>query len=224
MVFETKFKGSYCILNVFLDYGEKIIAEPGSMISIRGDVEISTSTRGIFKALKRTLLGGENFFLNTYTSKSNSIISRAPRLPGVIEIVEVNNPLLIQSTSFLAAQENIDIDTKFGGLKSFFASEGFFFLKLNGFGQAAIASFGGIYKIELRHGEKITVDTGHIVAFDETLNYSIRTFGNIKSTLLGGEGLVCDFTGPGRIFIQTRNYPDFIKWIRNLVPKQTGSK
>ncbi|MBO8139835.1 MAG: TIGR00266 family protein [Thermosipho sp. (in: Bacteria)] len=224
MDFEIKFKGSYSILNVFLDFGEKIIAEPGSMISIRGDVEISTSTRGVLKALKRALLGGENFFLNTYTSKSNSVISLAPRLPGDIEVVEVKNSLLVQSTSFLAAQETIDIDTKFGGFKSFFAGEGFFLIKLNGYGQAAISSFGAIYKIELESGEKITVDTGHIVAFDETMNYSIRTFGNIKSTLLGGEGLVCDFTGPGRIYIQTRNYPDFIRWIRTVVPKQTGSK
>ncbi|MBO8160578.1 MAG: TIGR00266 family protein [Thermosipho sp. (in: Bacteria)] len=224
MRFQVNFKGAYSILNVQLEPGEILISEPGAMVTMKGDIDIQTSTRGILKALKRAFLGGENFFLNSFTANSPAEVSLAPRLPGDIEVIELKNSLLVQSTSFLAAQDSIDIDTKFGGLKSFFAGEGFFFIKLTGYGKAAISSFGAIYSVELDIGEKFTIDTGHIVAFDENMKYSIRTFGGFKSTILGGEGLVCDFVGPGKIYIQTRNYPDYVKWIRSLVPKQTGSR
>ena len=68
-------------------------------------------------------------------------------------------------------------------------------------------------------GEKLVVDTGHIVAFSDTMQYKIKTFGGIKSTLFGGEGLICEFTGPGVVYIQTRNYPEFVEWIKSLLPK-----
>ncbi|QTA37217.1 TIGR00266 family protein [Thermosipho ferrireducens] len=224
MRFDVEFKGSYSILFVTLSPGESILAETGALVSMTGNVNVETSTGGIFKALKRALLGGEHLFLNKFSALSKSRIAFAPRLPGDIEVVSLNGGLIVQSTSFLASDVSIDLDTKFGGFKSFFAGEGFFLLKLSGIGKAAISSFGAIYTITLDAGEKLTVDTGHIVAFDETMSYSVRTFGGIKSTLFGGEGLVCDFVGPGRIFIQTRNYPDFVSWIKSLVPKDTGSR
>jgi len=174
--------------------------------------------------LKRAVLGGESFFMNTYHSSGDGEIGIAPELPGDIEMVQVNGTLFVQSTSFLACDAQIDIDVSFGGFKSFFTGEGIFLLKLQGYGDAAISSFGAIKMIELQVGEKITIDTGHVVAFDGSVNYNVRTFGGIKSTLFGGEGLVCDFTGPGRIYVQTRNYPAFVEWIKSLVPRETGSR
>lgn len=224
MLFKTDFRGSYAILFVELEIGETIVAEPGAMVSMEGDIEVNTSTGGIFKALKRAFLGGEHFFLNKYISHSKSKISFAPLLPGDIEVIDIKNGFFLQSTSYLASQETISIDTKFGGFKTFFSGEGFFLLKLSGFGKAAISAFGGIYHKELEPGETITVDTGHIVGFDETVKYSVRTFGGIKSTLFGGEGLVVDLVGPGRVYIQTRNSPAFINWIRNILPRDTASK
>lgn len=116
------------------------------------------------------------------------------------------------------------MDVSFGGFKTFFAGEGIFLLKLQGEGDVAVSSFGGIRSVTLQPGEEITVDTGHVVAFDGTLKWDVRTFGGLKSKLLGGEGLVCTFTGPGRVYIQTRNYPAFVDWIKSLVPRQTGSR
>jgi len=162
--------------------------------------------------------------MNTYYSSGDGEIGIAPELPGDIETVHVNGTLFVQSTSFLACDAQVDLDVSFGGFKSFFAGEGIFLLKLQGYGDAAISSFGAIKILELQVGEKITIDTGHVVAFDGSVNYSVRTFGGIKSTLFGGEGLVCDFTGPGRIYVQTRNYPAFVEWIKSLVPRETGSR
>lgn len=221
---EIEFRGSYALLKVYLGAGERVKVEPGAMVYMKGPVNVETSTGGVWKALKRAVLGGESFFMNTYHSSGDGEIGRAPELPGDIEMVQVNGTLFVQSTSFLACDAQIDIDVSFGGFKSFFTGEGIFLLKLQGYGDAAISSFGAIKMIELQVGEKITIDTGHVVAFDGSVNYNVRTFGGIKSTLFGGEGLVCDFTGPGRIYIQTRNYPAFVEWIKSLVPRETGSR
>ncbi|ONN26691.1 hypothetical protein XJ44_07410 [Thermosipho affectus] len=224
MEFKVEFKGSYAILFAHLDPGETVIGESGAMVSISGNVDIKTTTGGVFKALKRAFLGGEHIFLNKYTAKNKSTILFAPRLPGDIDVIDLNGTVFLQSTSYLASEENIDLDTKFGGFKTFFSGEGFFLLKLSGIGKVAISSFGAIFKITLQPVEKLTVDTGHVVAFDETVKYSVRTFGGIKSTIFGGEGLVVDFEGPGNVYIQTRNYPDYVKWIKSIAPKDTGSR
>ncbi|MGB9615095.1 MAG: TIGR00266 family protein, partial [Fervidobacterium sp.] len=151
-------------------------------------------------------------------------IGAAPELPGDIEVIHINDVLYVQSTSFLASDASVDIDVSFGGFRSFFAGEGIFLLKLKGYGDVAVSSFGGIKLLELAPGEQITIDTGHVVAFDGSVNYSVKTFGGIKSTLFGGEGLVCTFMGPGRVYIQTRNYTEFVQWIKSLVPGETGSR
>ncbi|MGQ9855640.1 MAG: TIGR00266 family protein [Fervidobacterium sp.] len=219
-----EFKGSYALLKVSLGPGEQVKVEPGAMVYMRGPIEVQTSTGGVWKALKRTLLGGESFFMNTYISRGDGEIGIAPELPGDIEIVQTNGTLFVQSTSFLASDPQIDMDVSFGGFKSFFSGEGIFLLKLEGYGQVAISSFGGIRMLELGPGDSITIDTGHVVAFDGSVNWNVRTFGGFKSTLFGGEGLVCDFRGPGRVFVQTRNYPAFVEWIRSLLPRETGSR
>lgn len=224
MNFKIDFEGSYSVLFVELEPNEVVIAEPGAMVSMKGDIEVKTSTGGVLKAFKRAFLGGEHFFLNRYISYGKSEISFAPLLPGDIKVIDVDGTFYLQSTSYLASQEDISIDTKFGGFKSFFSGEGFFLIKLEGHGKVAISAFGGIYSKTLEPGEKITVDTGHIVGFDESVKYSVRTFGGIKSTIFGGEGLVVDLEGPGRVFIQTRNSSAFLSWIKGFISKDTSSR
>jgi len=223
--YEIVLKGSYALLKVFLSIGESVVVEPGAMVYMKGPIEVNTSaTGGVWKALKRAILGGENFFMNTYISRGESEVGLAPQLPGDIDVIPLKDILYVQSTSFLACDPSVEMDVSFGGLKSFFSGEGIFLLKFVGHGDVAVSSFGGIKSIELQSGEEFTVDTGHVVAFDGTVKWNVRTFGGLKSTLFGGEGLVCTFTGPGRIYVQTRNYPAFVEWIKSLVPRQTGSR
>ncbi len=224
MKYNIEFRGSYALLEVSLGYGESVKVEPGAMVYMKGPIEVQTSTGGIWKALKRTFLGGENFFMNTYSSKGDSKLGIASQLPGDIDVIPNNGTLFVQSTSFLACDPNVDMDVSFSGFRGFFSGEGIFLLKLQGYGDIAVSSFGGIKMIDITPGEIVTIDTGHVVAFDGTLSYSVRTFGGIKSTLFGGEGLVCDFSGSGRVYIQTRNYPAFVQWIKSLVPRDTGSR
>jgi len=127
--------------------------------------------------------------------------------------------MLVQSGSYIASESGVEIDTKFGGAKTFFASEGLFLLKATGTGKLLLSSFGAIHEIILSDGEKYTVDTGHFVAFDEGVGFNVRRIGGMKSTLFSGEGLVVDITGPGRILIQSRSQDSFLGWLVPKLPK-----
>lgn len=127
---------------------------------------------------------------------------------------------LFHSTGDVAS---IDVDAKWGGGRSFFSGEGLILLRCTGQGGLLLASYGAILASTLAPGETMTLDTGHVVAFDESVQYSVRKVGNWKSTLLGGEGLVTDFTGPGRVWLQTRSSNDLIGWIKQVNPQRTNS-
>jgi uncharacterized protein (TIGR00266 family) len=126
------------------------------------------------------------------------------------------SPVIVQSTSYLASSQGINIDSKWGGFKTFFGGEGFFMIKATGQGEMAVNSFGAIHELEL-DGPYI-VDTGHIVAFEETLGFKVKRVGSWKSTFFSGEGLVCLFEGQGKLWIQSRNPGAFGKAIGSKLP------
>ncbi len=211
---------SYTMANVKLSAGEEIRAESGAMVSMSDGVEMETKMQGGFlKALGRSFLGGESFFINTFKSANGGEINFAPPLPGDMFVLELEKPMLIQSGSYVASESSVDIDTKFGGAKMFFASEGLFLLRATGKGKIILSSFGAIHEIMLQAGEKYIVDTGHFVAFDEGIGFNVRRVGGIKSTLFSGEGLVVDITGPGRVLIQSRSTDSFLGWLIPKLPK-----
>lgn len=211
---------SYTMANVKLSAGEEIRAESGAMVSMSDGVEMETKMQGGFlKALGRSFLGGESFFMNTFKSANGGEINFAPPLPGDMFVLELEKPMLMQSGSYVASESSVDIDTKFGGAKMFFASEGLFLLRATGKGKIILSSFGAIHEIMLQAGEKYIVDTGHFVAFDEGIGFNVRRVGGIKSTLFSGEGLVVDITGPGRVLIQSRSTDSFLGWLIPKLPK-----
>ncbi len=90
---------------------------------------------------------------------------------------------------------------------------------MTGSGTVFLSSFGGIYRKELRN-ERFIVDTGHMVAFSEGLNFKVKRVGGLKSTLFSGEGLVAEFYGTGTLYIQTRSMDDFVGWLVPYLPKK----
>jgi uncharacterized protein (TIGR00266 family) len=126
--------------------------------------------------------------------------------------------LLVQSGSWIASDPAIDVDSKWGGGKTFFSGEGLILLRCSGAGDLLVSAYGAIRSHELAAGEVITLDTGHVVAFDDTVQFTVRKAGSWKSTILGGEGLVTDFTGPGRVWLQTRSSSDLVGWIVSKLP------
>lgn len=195
---------------VLLDKNETIITEGGAMIAMSGGMEICTTTLkrdqgSIFSAVKR-MIAGESFFLNHFTSpKDKGELYLSTTLPGDMkEFTLEGESLIVQGGSFVACEEGVNINLSFQGLKNLFSKEGLFWLNLNGKGKVIFNSFGAIYPVEV-DGEYI-VDTGHIVAFNETLNFSLSKAGKSWiSSILGGEGLVCKFRGKGTVWCQSHN-------------------
>ena len=198
-----------------LEPGETITTEAGAMISMSGDMRISTTTHkknsgGIFKAMKR-MLAGENFFLNHFSSSQQGgqlILGTA--LSGDMAVKELDNErLIVQAGSFVAAEESLDMDLGWQGFgKALFSGESAFWLNISGSGKLIFNSFGAIYPVEV-DGEYI-VDTGHIVAFEESLEFKIAKAGGSWATaILGGEGLVCRFQGKGTVWCQSHNAGSF---------------
>ena len=223
---EILYQPAYSLVRVKLSAGEAITAEAGAMVSMSEGITIESGVKGGFMAgLKRSLLGGESFFMNTFkTTTAPGEITFAPPLPGdIVHIRLSGETILVQSSSYMASSPDISIDTKWAGAKGFFAKEGLFLLKLQGTGDLFLSSYGAIHEIKLRVGESYTIDNGHMVAFDESVNYKVRRVGGLKSTLFSGEGLVCTYTGSGRIFMQTRSEDAFLSWLIPHLPKQGGS-
>ena len=110
----------------------------------------------------------------------------------------------------------MDLKLKFGGLKTLLGGEGLFLLRASGTGNLFINAYGGIRELDL--AGPFIVDTGHIVAFEESLSFNVKKVGGWKSTLLSGEGLVCEFNGKGKLWIQTRNVGAMVSWLRPMLP------
>jgi uncharacterized protein (TIGR00266 family) len=211
---------SFAMGTIRLGAGESVKVEAGAMAAMSAGVEIQTaSTGGLLGGLKRSMLGGESFFINTFTATTGGEVAVAPKLPGdIIHLPLAGGAMLVQSGSWIASEPSVEVDTKWGGAKTFFSGEGLFMLHCSGAGDMLVSSYGAIVDRQLQPGEVYTVDTGHIVAFDEAVTYAVRKVGNWKSTILGGEGLVTDFTGPGRLLLQTRSSQELIDWLTVSLP------
>jgi uncharacterized protein (TIGR00266 family) len=222
---EVTFSPAFAIATVTLDAGESVQAEAGAMVSMSSSVTIKTDTKGgIMKGLKRSVLGGESFFMNTFLAEgAGGEVVFAPALPGdIVEWDLSGQTVYLQSGAYLAASADIDVDSKWGGAKTFFGSEGLFMLKVTGAGTLLVSSYGAIQERELAAGETYTVDTGHMVGWGDGVQFEVKKVGGWKSTMLSGEGLVVHLTGPGRIYTQTRSPESLLGWLIPKLPKQTS--
>ena len=223
MQIEVRYQPSYSLGILRLEAGESVQAESGAMVSMSGNVQIQTRMQGgVLGALKRKVLGGESLFTNTFTAAgAPGEVTLAPTLPGDLShITLAGGTFFLQSGSYVASSPGISIDTSWGGSRGFFSGEGLFLLKATGSGDLLFSSYGAIHRVDLDGRAPYIVDTGHVVAFASGLSYSVKSVGGIKSTLLSGEGLVCEFTGAGPLYLQTRSTQAFLSWLMPRV--QTG--
>jgi uncharacterized protein (TIGR00266 family) len=131
-----------------------------------------------------------------------------------------NETLYSTDGAFVAATEGIDIDSEVGGLKSVLGEASLIPLALKGTGTAFIDAYGGLEKLELAAGESYVLDNEHLIAWDDEIEYSTRRVGDLKSTLLSGEGLVFEFTGPGTAWYQTRDMDSLVEVLAPRMPGQ----
>ena len=225
----VEFDPSFAMLTVDLEPGESIKAEPGAMVLQHGvDMATGAGGGGLFGGLKR-MVGGESFFINTFTAQaSGGRVSLAPNAPGDIGEFDLRpgSNLFIQSGAFLACTANVQTDSKFQGFKGVFSGESLFFIRAfstEGMGTIYYNSYGAIKKVPVVPGQELVVDTGHLVAFTEDVNYTIGKVGGIRSLLAGGEGLVMKFTGNGEVWIQSRNLASLASKLIPFLPKPRGN-
>jgi uncharacterized protein (TIGR00266 family) len=203
---------------------ETIKVEPGAMVSHSDGLQMETSAQGgIFGGLKRMVVG-ESFFQNTYTAPAaGGEITLAASLPGDMAVLDISGQeVLLKSGAYVSSESGVNIDASWGGAKGFFGGPGLVLLKVSGRGKVLIGVYGAIEERVLAAGQRYTIDTGHIVSLDASINFTLRKSGGWKSTILGGEGFVCELTGPGRVLMQTRSEQAFLGWLLPKIPSRSN--
>lgn len=202
---------------------QSIMAEAGAMVSMSANIELQSQMKGgLLGALKRAA-GGESAFVSTFTAHGGpGEVTLAPGAPGDIAAIELNNQsFFVQSSSYLAGDSSLNVDTKWGGAKSFFGGEGLFVMLVQGQGLLLVSSFGAIHRKRLQAGERYVVDTGHLVAWEGTTQYTLRkAAAGFFRSMVSGEGIVAEFTGPGELLIQTRNLAAMAGLLKPFFPSQ----
>jgi uncharacterized protein (TIGR00266 family) len=225
--YEIQHPGAFALATVQLQAEQSIQAEAGAMVAMSGNIELQSEMKGGLMGAFKRAVGGESAFVSIFTARGGpGEVSFAPGAPGDIAAIEMSNQTFyVQSSSYLAGDTSLAIDTRWGGARSFFGGEGLFVLQVQGTGLLLVSSFGSIHRKKLNYGERYVVDTGHLVAWEGHLQYELRkasTSGWFRS-IVSGEGMVAEFSGPGEILIQTRNLAAFAGILKPFFPTQSGS-
>lgn len=201
---------AYASLIIDLQPEQKVLVEASATAAMDTSIKMQSKVKGgLMKGVGR-MLGGESLFISEFTAQNQSgKLYLSPGVPGDIQYYSIENRcgLLVQSSGFVACSDTVEIDTQFQGLKGFFSGESLFLLRATGRGDIWFSSYGGILEIPVE--ESYVVDTSYVVAFEDTLNYNVEMIGGLsfkglKTAILGGEGLVCQFSGKGSLWIQSR--------------------
>ncbi|MEM4426955.1 MAG: TIGR00266 family protein [Acidilobaceae archaeon] len=221
MEYVVEHSPSFSILKVRLEPRESITVEPGSYILHKGDVEVSTTSGGVLSGIARALFGGETFFLNTFRARSPSEVWIAPHVPGDIVAVNMSGgSIYIQDYCYLAHTGDIKLSVGWRGFKGLVAQGELVWLKAEGTGTVFLNSYGAIEELKLGFGESVTVDNGHFVALDGSIKWNVKLLGGLKTAFFGGEGVVVEVSGPGRVWIQSRSLPPLAHLLSKFMGRQ----
>ena len=230
-----EFGPAFTMATAHLKPGDSIKVEPGAMVSQSIGLDMKTGMSGkggglggFLKSVAKSVLGGESFFLNTFTAGSGGgWISMAPSSPGDIKTLEIEpgSNIFMQGGAFLASSPNVSYDLKFQGAKSLFSRESMFFLRAfseGGPGQILYSAYGAIKEIEVTPTTPLRVDNGHLVAFTDGIQYSVVPSGGLRTSLFGGEALVLEIQGSGKVWIQSRNIEALASSIIPFLPQTSN--
>jgi uncharacterized protein (TIGR00266 family) len=215
-------------LDIFLSAGESVFTESGGMAWMRGDIEMTTNTRGgLLKGLARTL-AGESLFLTSYTCRSGeAMVTFTPESPGSIIQLDLaaNESRICQKDAFMAAEDSVTLEVHFRRKlgTGLFGGEGFILQKLTGPGTAWIEIAGEVREYMLQAGETMQIDPGHIAMYEPSVSYDLTRVRGVKNVLFGGEGLfLAALTGPGRIWLQSMPLANLAAKLRQYIPTSSS--
>ena len=189
--------------------GETLITECGAMSWMSPNMKMETTSGGGLGKMFGRMFSGDSLFLNRYTAHGGmGQIAFASSFPGSIRAIEIQpgQDVIVQKSSFLAAQEGVDLSVffqkRFGS--GLFGGEGFIMQKLSGRGTAFVEIDGYAVEYNLTATQSIIVDTGYLAMMDATCSMDIVTVPGVKNALFGGEGIFNTVVrGPGKIILQT---------------------
>jgi uncharacterized protein (TIGR00266 family) len=223
--FNIQMRPDFSLLTVHLQPGQKVYAEPSAMASMSPNLTLKAGLKGgALKSFGR-MLGGESLIVNTFTAaKGAGEVVFAPGHLGDTQHYRLSGgSLMLQRGAYMANGEGVEVSGKWQGAKGFFSGEGLVLLKASGTGDLFFNSYGAVLEIDVV-GDYI-VDTGFIVAFEDTLQYNVGVLpglrgGGFKRLFFSGEGLVCRFSGQGKVWVQTRFVTPYLSWINQFRPSK----
>lgn len=220
MRYEIRNSPDHAMIDCHLDEGESVVAESGVMASMSSNVRLKSEARGGAVAVaKRKLLGGGTIFRNTYTAEGGSgRVMLSPGSPGDIFacVLEAGRAMMIQSSACVAATPDVRLDGGWDGARGFFSGAGMILLRATGPGTVFVSTCGAIQPLRCDGGR--IVDTDHVVAFQDTVEYRIDRVDGIGDRLMGGEGLAARFSGRGEIHVQTRGPSSLASFVHPFRP------
>ncbi|MEV3858979.1 TIGR00266 family protein [Streptomyces sp. NPDC050095] len=225
MDIDVRHNPSFAVARVSLAPGESVRAESGAMMATSGGIDVEAKAEGgLFKGLKRSVLGGESLFVSRFTAGGEGgWVDVAAQLPGDVTAIDVDGGVNLARGAWLCSSDGIGLDTKWGGFKNLTGGEGGFLVRAEGTGRVVAACYGALDRVELGPGETLVLDSGHLVAFGDGLSYTTRKVTRgLMQTLKSGEGLVFEFTGPGVLWTQSRNPGALITWLTAKLPFSRG--
>lgn len=214
---------AYALLKLQMQSHQTLLVEAGAMAAMDPWLQMKSKVRGgLMKGIGR-MLSGESLFLSEFSTPGKpGRLWLAPGVPGDIQHYTLSgNSLMVQSSGFVACEPSVEMNTKFQGMRGFFSGESLFLIQLQGEGDAWFSSYGAILEIPVE-GDYV-VDTSFVVAFEDTLDYSVEVLGGLsfqglRTGIFGGEGFVCRFRGSGRLWVQSRNLGSLINFLNPFRP------
>lgn len=218
--------GNFPVVICYLDNGEQMITEKGSMVWMSPNMEMETHGGGLGKMISKSF-SGEGMFQNTYTARGDGMITFGSSFPGSIRPVMIapDQEMIFQKGAFLASQPGVQLSIHFNKKigAGLFGGEGFIMQRLSGNGLAFVEIDGEIVEYELQAGQQLVVDTGNLVGFTPSVQMSIQTVKGLKNKLFGGEGFFNTvLTGPGKVWLQTMTIAGVASAIRPYIPTGNG--
>lgn len=228
IAYQIEHSPSYASLRLNLQPNQTVFVESGAMAAMDACIKMKAKMQGgLMKGIGR-MVSGESLFISEFTAEGRpGELYISPAVPGEITHYYIaGNGLMIQSSGFVACSPTVQIDTKFQGFKGFFSGESLFLIRAAGQGDLWFSSYGAILEIPVA-GDYV-VDTGYIVAFEDTLSYKVEMLGGLsfkglKTGILGGEGLVCRFSGTGRLWVQSRNLFPLLNFLDPFRPVKSSN-
>jgi len=229
IAFEIEHQPAYASLILNLQANQTAIVEAGAMAAMDAHIQMKSKMKGgLMQSLGR-MLAGESLFLSEFTAVGKpGQLYLSPGVPGDVQHYYLDggrNSLIVQSGGFVAASPGVTLNTQFQGAKGFFSGESLFMIQASGQGDIWFSSYGAILEIPVEN--EFVVDTGYIVAFEDSLTYSVEMISGLSMrglgvAIFGGEGLVCRFRGSGRLWVQSRELFNLLNFLNPFRPTKSS--